>query len=85
MNRRAGTGVAAREFQLASGSCDYLLLVGGKACGVVEAKAIIEKLGFIHDLIHGRVGGERPRQPTVEPYAPVPESGPPSAPPAVEI
>ncbi len=38
MNRKAALGVAVREYPLASGPCDYLLLVGGKACGVVEAK-----------------------------------------------
>lgn len=37
-NRNAAVGVAVREFQLASGPCDYLLFVGGKACGVIEAK-----------------------------------------------
>ncbi|MBS0193867.1 MAG: DEAD/DEAH box helicase family protein [Proteobacteria bacterium] len=37
-NRNAGEGVAVREFQLPKGPCDYLLFVGGKAAGVVEAK-----------------------------------------------
>ncbi len=37
-NRHAAEGVAVREFQLPGGPCDYLLFVGGKACGVVEAK-----------------------------------------------
>ena len=37
-NRHAALGVAVREFQLPSGPCDYLLFVGGKACGVIEAK-----------------------------------------------
>lgn len=37
-NRNAGTGVTVREFQLPSGPCDYLLFVGGKAAGVIEAK-----------------------------------------------
>lgn len=37
-NRQAGEGVAVREFPLPSGPCDYLLFVGGKACGVIEAK-----------------------------------------------
>ena len=37
-NRQAAPGVAVREFPLASGPCDYLLFVAGKACGVVEAK-----------------------------------------------
>lgn len=37
-NRNAAEGVAVREFQLPNGSCDYLLFVWGKACGVIEAK-----------------------------------------------
>ena len=37
-NRHAAEGVAVREFQLPNGPCDYLLFVGGKAAGVVEAK-----------------------------------------------
>ena len=37
-NRKAGIGVAVREFPLASGPCDYLLFVEGKAAGVIEAK-----------------------------------------------
>ncbi len=37
-NRNAGEGVAVREFQLPNGPCDYLLFVGGKAAGVIEAK-----------------------------------------------
>ena len=37
-NRNAGEGVAVREFALPNGPCDYLLFVGGKAAGVVEAK-----------------------------------------------
>lgn len=39
MNRRAAVGVAVREYPMASGPCDYLLFVDGKACGVIEAKA----------------------------------------------
>lgn len=39
MNRRAALGVAVREYPMASGPCDYLLFVDGKACGVIEAKA----------------------------------------------
>lgn len=38
MNRNAATGVAVREFPLSAGFCDYLLFVGGKAAGVIEAK-----------------------------------------------
>lgn len=37
-NRKAGLGVAVREFALPNGPCDYLLFVDGKAAGVVEAK-----------------------------------------------
>jgi type I restriction enzyme, R subunit len=37
-NRNAAEGVAVREFPLQRGPCDYLLFVGGKACGVIEAK-----------------------------------------------
>ena len=37
-NRNASEGVAVREFVLPNGPCDYLLFVGGKAAGVVEAK-----------------------------------------------
>mgnify|MGYP003365172063 CR=1 FL=1 len=39
MNRLAGPGVVVREFPMAGGFCDYLLIVGGRACGVIEAKA----------------------------------------------
>ena len=38
LDRNAALGVAVREFPLPAGSCDYLLLVGGKAAGVIEAK-----------------------------------------------
>lgn len=37
-NRNAAEGVAVREFLLPNGLCDYLLFVGGKAAGVIEAK-----------------------------------------------
>lgn len=37
-NRNAAEGVAVREFHLESGPCDYLLIVDGKAAGVIEAK-----------------------------------------------
>ena len=37
-NRNAAEGVAVREFALPNGPCDYLLFVGGKAAGVLEAK-----------------------------------------------
>jgi type I restriction enzyme, R subunit len=41
MNLSAGLGVAVREFKMASGHgyADYLLFVGGKAVGALEAKA----------------------------------------------
>jgi type I restriction enzyme R subunit len=48
-NRNAATGVAVREFQLPSGPCDYLLFVGGKAVGVVEAKKAGTTLGDVSD------------------------------------
>ena len=40
VNLSAARGVAIREFQLQPGfgEADYLLYVGGKACGVIEAK-----------------------------------------------
>ena len=38
MNITAGSGVAVREFPLASGFADYLLYADAKAIGVVEAK-----------------------------------------------
>lgn len=38
MDRRAAIGVAVREYTLTSGPADYLLLVEGKAYGLVEAK-----------------------------------------------
>lgn len=38
LNRKAGLGVAVREYPMATGPCDYLLFIDGKACGVIEAK-----------------------------------------------
>lgn len=38
LDRRASLGVAVREYPMANGPTDYLLLVDGKACGAVEAK-----------------------------------------------
>ncbi len=38
LDRQAALGVAVREFPLPAGFCDYLLFVGGKAAGVIEAK-----------------------------------------------
>jgi type I restriction enzyme R subunit len=43
-NRTAALGVAVREFPTNSGPVDYLLFVGGKPIGVIEAKA--EDKGF---------------------------------------
>jgi type I restriction enzyme, R subunit len=34
MSRTASLGIAVREFPLATGPCDYLLIVAGKACAV---------------------------------------------------
>jgi len=38
VNVNAGPGIAVREYQTDVGPVDYLLFVGGKPCGVVEAK-----------------------------------------------
>ena len=53
MNRSAALGVAVREYPLASGPCDYLLLVAGKACGVVEAKAAGATLSGVAEQARG--------------------------------
>jgi len=53
MNRSASLGVAVREYPLASGPCDYLLLVAGKACGVVEAKAAGATLSGVAEQAQG--------------------------------
>ncbi len=53
MNRNAGLGVAVREYPLASGPCDYLLLIAGKACGVVEAKAAGATLSGVAEQAKG--------------------------------
>ncbi len=53
MNRNAALGVAVREYPLASGPCDYLLLVAGKACGVVEAKPAGTTLSGVADQARG--------------------------------
>lgn len=57
MNRRAALGVAVREYPLASGPCDYLLLVAGKACGVVEAKAAGTTLSGVAEQASGYQAG----------------------------
>jgi type I restriction enzyme R subunit len=48
-NRNASTGVAVREFSLPNGPCDYLLFVGGKAAGVIEAKKAGTTLSAVAD------------------------------------
>ena len=53
MNRSAGLGVAVREYPLATGPCDYLLLIAGKACGVVEAKAAGATLSGVAEQAKG--------------------------------
>ena len=53
MNRTASVGVAVREFPLATGPCDYLLVVGGKACGVIEAKAAGATLSGVDEQARG--------------------------------
>jgi hypothetical protein len=40
----------------------------------VLTSTIIEKLGFMHDLVHGWVGAERRAQPPIEPRPDVPKS-----------
>ena len=53
LNRSASLGVAVREYQLATGPCDYLLIVGGKACGVIEAKAAGATLSGVAEQARG--------------------------------
>jgi type I restriction enzyme R subunit len=53
MNRTAALGVAVREFPLATGPCDYLLLVAGKACGVIEAKRAGTTLSGVTEQARG--------------------------------
>ncbi len=38
LDRKANLGVVVREYPMANGPADYLLLVDGKACGTIEAK-----------------------------------------------
>ncbi len=45
----ASLGVAVREFPMAEGFADYLLFVGGKAVGVVEAKPVGNTLSGVAD------------------------------------
>ena len=53
MNRLASLGVAVREFPLATGPCDYLLIVAGKACGVLEAKPAGTTLSGVTEQARG--------------------------------
>lgn len=53
MNRTASLGVAVREFPLATGPCDYLLIVAGKTCGVIEAKAAGATLSGVAEQARG--------------------------------
>ena len=53
MNRTAALGVAVREFPLATGPCDYLLIVAGKACGVIEAKPAGTTLSGVTEQARG--------------------------------
>ncbi len=49
----------------------------------VLTPGIIDKLGFIHDLVHGKVGTRTLGQPSVAPQAPVPANAPPPPSPAM--
>lgn len=53
MNRTASLGLAVREYPLATGPCDYLLIVAGKACGVIEAKAAGTTLSGVAEQARG--------------------------------
>ena len=53
MNRTASLGIAVREFPLATGPCDYLLVVAGKACGVIEAKPAGTTLSGVAEQARG--------------------------------
>ena len=53
MNRTAALGVAVREFPLATGPSDYLLVVAGKACGVIEAKPAGTTLSGVAEQARG--------------------------------
>ncbi len=58
-NRNAAEGVAVREFRTSTGPCDYLLFVGGKAAGVIEAKKAGTTLSGVADQA-ARYMGELP-------------------------
>jgi type I restriction enzyme, R subunit len=48
-NRNAAESVAVREFRTATGPCDYLLFVGGKAAAVIEPKKAGTTLSGVAD------------------------------------
>ena len=63
-NRNAAEGVAVREFVLPTGPCDYLLFVGGKAAGVIEAKKAGVTLSGVAEqasALHGAISAGAPR------------------------
>ncbi|MEO8350570.1 MAG: hypothetical protein ABI680_02495 [Chthoniobacteraceae bacterium] len=49
LNLGAGKGIAVREVPLASGRCDYLLIVDRKPVGVIEAKKAAAPLSTVAD------------------------------------
>ena len=49
LNLSAGRGVAVREVPLASGRCDYLLLIDRKPVGIIEAKKAGVTLSTVAD------------------------------------
>jgi type I restriction enzyme R subunit len=57
INLGAGLGVAVREFQLATGPCDYLMFVDRRACGVVEAKPEGKTLSAVAEQASGYQAG----------------------------
>lgn len=53
----AGLGVAVREFPLDTGHADYLLYVGGKAAGIIEAKKVGVGLSGVEVQLEKYAGG----------------------------
>lgn len=49
LNRYAALGVVVREFPMPGGPCDYMLIVDGKAAGVIEAKKAGTTLSSVAD------------------------------------
>lgn len=66
LNLGAGPGVAVREFQLTTGAADYLLFVGRKAVGVVEAKPAGTTLSGVADQSAKYLTGLADRVPHVQ-------------------